>query len=251
MEQNVLQTYLSAQSELGGFEVVLSVALKTKNKTAQPVNKQIQQVRPIINKPVAPPKPLPNISEAELKAKQEEEAKNDLLWKNATDINNFYDALSKHSIYTKSMRSLSYYDFKDIKINTPLLLIFHSPKELTNNAKDILNRLFKKINIDLNTCAISFFFKCNETAMPRERIVLKDMLHKEISFLNPEKIVFFREAPRLEQEDLPKISAIPITFANKPAITLYSLLEMLPGKANVKEKMIEVLNICKNNLQDV
>jgi len=100
--------------------------------------------------------------------------------------------------------------------------------------------LFKRLGVDLNACAISFFFKCNETAMPREKPVLKDMLCKEIELLNPEKIIFFREANT-------KMDSTSTTFAGKPAITLYSLLEMLPSKPGYKEKMVETWNLLMSN----
>jgi hypothetical protein len=167
----------------------------------------------------------------------------DSLWKNATSIDDFYEALQKHSIYTKAMRSLSFLVPKEIKINAAYLILFHSPQELTAESKGILERLLKKLGIDLNLCAISFFFKCNETAMPREKPVLREMLCKEIELLNPEKIIFFREAPGPEKiEKTAKIDGTLTTFAGKPAITLYSLLEMLPSKPDYKEKMLETWN---------
>jgi hypothetical protein len=147
------------------------------------------------------------------------------------------------------MRALSFYVSKEIKINAPLLLLFHSPQELTAEARNLLERLFKKLGIDLAACAISFFFKCNETAYPREKQVLREMLGKEVELINPGKIVFFREEPRPEKTESPaKIRDKPALFAGKPLITLYSLLEMLSGKPDFKEKMNEVLKICQAEL---
>jgi hypothetical protein len=216
MNVDSIKTYLLAQSEMGGFELVLP-----------------QPVQPV----------LVIAEKADLKSILTQPATNDSLWKNVTSIYDFYEALQKHSIYTKSMRSLSFFVPKEVKINAAYLLLFHSPQELTTEPKDILERLFKKLNIDLNSCAMSFFFKCNETAMPREKPALKEMLYKEIQLLNPEKIIFFREAASLEKtEKTAKIDGAPITFADKPAITLYSLLEMLPSKLDYKEKMFETWN---------
>ncbi len=215
-----LQTYLLAQGELGGFDVVLSP------KDLQDFNPEPQI--PVSAKPVS---------------------QDDSLWKNAGSIDDFYKALQKHSVYTKSMRALSFYAPKKINMNAPLLLLFHSPMELTTEAKEILERLFKKLCINLDACTISFFFKCNETAYSREKPILREMLNKEIELLNPGKIIFFREAPRPEITESPaKISDKPILFAGKPLITLYSLLEMLSGKPGFKEKMTEVLSICQAQL---
>ena len=217
MSVHSLHTYLQVQGELGGFEVVLP-----KSKHHQPPVEQ-----PVIIKP----QPL------------------DHLWQKTTCLSDFYDALKKHSIYTKSMRSLSFCVPKKIKTNSPLLLLFHSPQELTEEAEEILGRLFKKLGMELNICAVSFFLKCNDAAMPREKNILKEMLCKEIELLNPEKIIFFREAPKPEKIEAPvPINGIPAMFAGKPAITLYSLLEILPGKPNLKEKMNEILSICQAQL---
>ena len=191
-------TYLQTQGELGGFEVVLP-----KLEVAH------TQTKPATIKP--------------------QKQNDDSLWENVANINDFYSALQQHSIYTKSMRSLSFYVPKEIKIKAPFFLIFHSPQELTEAAKNILNRLLKKLNIELSTCAISFFFKCNEVAMPREKPVLKEMLYKEVELINPEKIIFFKEA-----NSNVNIDGLPITFAGKPAITLYSLLEMLQSNDTIK-----------------
>jgi hypothetical protein len=162
------------------------------------------------------------------------------LWKNTDNINDFYEALQEHSIYAKSMRSFC---APEGKVNAAYLLLFHSPLELTAAAREILERLFKKLRVDLSSCAVSFFFKCNAMAMPREKAILREMLYREIELLNPERIIFFREAPRLEKTENPaKVDGVPIMLADKPAIILYSLLEMLPGAAGSKEKIIETWN---------
>jgi len=218
MNANPLHTYLMAQGELGCFEVVLPLSEPefTEFKNLQNIEKPVQ---------------------------------NNLLWKSAGCLGDFYEVLKGDSIYTKGMRSISFCIPK-IKTNVPYLLIFPSPLELTAEAKDILERLFKKLEIDFNKCGVSFFLKCDDTALPREKNILKEMLGKEIELANPEKIIFFREAPKPEKiETPPPISGNTITFAGKPAITLYSLLEILPGKPNVKEKMNEVLSISQAFIQ--
>jgi hypothetical protein len=225
MNTNSVKTYLLAQSEMGGGEILLSEPRFTGLKDLQDSQKPVADSPKLVvdlQKPVQ---------------------QDDSLWKNVTDLNDFYEALRKHSIYSKSMRSLSFLVPKEIKINAAYLLLFHSPQELTAESRGILERLFKKLGIDLKMCAISFFFKCDETAMPREKPVLKEMLFKEIELLNPQKIIFFREAPSSEKIEKPaKADGIPTTFASKPAITLYSLLEMLPSKPDYKEKMLEMWN---------
>jgi len=203
--------YLRAQGELGGFEIVLNEPIR---RTDSP-----KPIEPIITKPVIA-KPV---------VTKPQNQNNDSLWQNATDIKDFYSALQQHSIYTKSMRPLSFYVPKEINANAQFFLIFHSPQEITAAAKNVLDRLFNKLNIDLNACAISFFFKCNEAAMPREKPVLKDMLYKEIEFINPEKIIFFRET-----NSNINIDGSPITLSGKPAITLYSLLEMAGSNDKIK-----------------
>ena len=221
MSTDPIKTYLLAQSEMGGSEVVLQGQPRRAAHTTAPTQ-PAPTVAPVVATTVAP---------------------TDSLWKDAADINGFYEALRKHSIYSKSMRSLSFVVPKEIKTNATYLLLFHSPQELTAESRGILERLFKKLGIDLKTCAISFFFKCDETAMPREKTILKDMLFKEIELLNPQKIIFFREAPGSEKIEKPiKADGTPTTFAGKPAITLYSLLEMLPSKPDYKEKMLEMWN---------
>ncbi len=216
MNASPLHTYLLAQGELGGFEVVVPLS----EPLSEPGFTGLKDLQDS-------PKPV-------LEIKRNDD---DLLWKDAGGLGDFYEALKKHSIYTKVMRHSSFCTPK-IKTNVPFLLVFHSPLELTPEARDILERLFKKLEIDLNKCAVSFFLKCNDTALPREKNILKEMLCKEIEFVNPEKIIFFREAPKPEKiEAPPPVSENIVTFAGKPAITLYSLLEMLPDKPNVKEKM--------------
>jgi len=187
MSADPIKTYLLAQSEMGGSEVVLQGQPRRAAHTATPTQ-PAPTVAPVVTTTVAP---------------------NDSLWKNATDINDFYEALRKHSIYSKAMRSLSFLVPKEIKTNAAYLLLFHSPQELTAESRGILERLFKKLGVDLKTCAISFFFKCDETAMPREKPVLKEMLFKEIELLNPQKIIFFREAPGWKKlKNLPKQTAL-------------------------------------------
>jgi hypothetical protein len=220
---------LLAQGELGGFEIILPEK-PFEPPFEQPLEPALKpRLEPVLKPPLEPlPKPIL------------ETAQNDLLWKSANGLSDFYNALQKHSIYTKSIRSLSFCIPKEIKTNAPLLLLFHSPLELTAKARDVLARLFKKLGIDLNVCAISFFLKCNDAALPREKNILKEMMHKEIELLEPEKIIFFREAPKPEKIETPaKADGVPITFAGKPAITLYSLLEMLTDAAGSKEKIIE------------
>jgi len=209
-----VRTYLLAQAEMGGSEVVIPSLLLL--PLSEPLPKPVAE----LPKPVA------------LEVVQS----NDSLWQKTTNLNDFYGALKQHSIYTKSMRPLSFFVPKEIKVNAAFLLLFHSPQELTAESRGILERLFKRLGVDLNTCATSFFFKCNETAMPREKNVLKEMLCKEIELLNPEKIIFFREANTKAD------SSSPTTFAGKPAITLCSLLEMLPSKPGYKDKMVETWN---------
>ena len=221
MNTDFVKTYLLAQSEMGGSEVVLQGQPRRAALTAPPTQ-PAPTAAPVVTTTVAP---------------------TDSLWKNAANLNDFYEALRQHSIYSKSMRSLSFLVPKEIKMNAAYLLLFHSPQELTAESRGILERLFKKLGIDLKTCAISFFFKCDETAMPREKLVLKEMLFKEIELLNPQKIIFFREAPSSEKIEKPaKTDGTPTMFAGKPAITLYSLLEMLPSKPDYKEKMLETWN---------
>ncbi|MCL2283152.1 MAG: hypothetical protein FWC26_07530 [Fibromonadales bacterium] len=199
------EKYLRMQGELGGFEVVLN----------EPISRR-----------VAANKEQPRqVAKAIIKPQQNQS--NDSLWQNATNACDFYNALRQHSIYTK--RGLEFCAPKEAKINAPFFLIFHSPQELTTEAKSILDRLFKKLCVDLNACAVSFFFKCSGTALPRERPVLKEMLCKEVEFINPEKIIFFREA-----NSSAIIDGTPITFAGKQAITLYSLLEMLQSSEKIK-----------------
>jgi len=225
MSADPIKTYLLAQSEMGGAEILLS-----EPQLSEPMQEQPGQPR----RAALTAAPAQSASTV---------APTDSLWKNATSINDFYEALRKHSIYSKSMRSLSFVVPKEAKTNAAYLLLFHSPQELTAESKGILERLFKKLGIDLKTCAISFFFKCDETAMPREKPVLKEMLLKEVELLNPQKIIFFREAPSSEKIEKPaKADGTPTTFAGKPAITLYSLLEMLPNKPDYKEKMLEIWN---------
>ncbi|MDR2581260.1 MAG: hypothetical protein LBC85_09750 [Fibromonadaceae bacterium] len=222
-----IHSYLSAQRELGISELVLKeplVVARAKSPTqvlfTPPAKLAAQPPVQII----PPPKPA---------------NENDNLWQNATNLAGFYNALQKHSLYQKSMRSLSFTVPSDEKTNAPYLLVFHSPQELNAEAKSLLQRLFKRLNIDLNTCAKTFFIKSNSAVMPREKPVLSQMLQKEISMLNPGKIIFFRENPKPEQIENPaKINGKPIIFAEKQAITLYSLLEMLPSK----EKMLETWN---------
>jgi len=221
MNAHPLHTYLMAQGELGGFEVLLS---EPRFSGLKDLEKPTLEVKP---------KPVLEVAKKD----------DDSLWKNAGCLGDFYEALKGHSVYAKGMRLLSFCA-PEIKTDVPYFLVFPSPLELTAEAKDILGRLFKKLEIDLNKCGVSFFLKCNDAALPREKNVLKDMLCKEIELVNPEKIIFFREAPKPEKiETPPPISGNAITFAGKPAITLYSLLEILPGKPNVKEKMSEVLSI--------
>jgi len=228
MNAHPLHTYLMAQGELGGFEVVLPSPLSEPRFSDSPDSSDLP-------KPVLEVKPKPVLEVA----KQND----DSLWKDASSLKDFYEALKEHSIYTKGMRSISFC-VPEIKTDVPYFLVFPSPLELTAEARDILGRLFKKLEIDLNKCGISFFLKCDDTALPREKNILKEMLNKEIELVNPEKIILFREAPKPEKiETPPPISGNAITFAGKPAITLYSLLEILPGKPNVKEKMSEVLSI--------
>jgi len=223
MNEHPLHTYLKAQGELGGVEVVV------------PLSEPLSEPRFSGFKDSQEEMPAPKLS---LAASQD-----DSLWKNMSNLGDFYGALRKHSVYTKGMRGLSFWEPKEVKSNVDLLLLFNSPLELTVEARDILGRLFKKIGMDLNMCAISFFLKCNDAALPREKNVLKEMLFKEIELINPRKIIFFREAPKPEKIETPApVNGNVIAFAGKPAITLYSLLEMLPGKPDVKEKMSFSLN---------
>ena len=221
-----IHNYLSAQRELGISELVLKEPLVVVE--AKP---PIQAIQP--KQPAKPALALPVVPKLAITAE------NDNLWQNAANLADFYNALQKHSLYQKSTRNLSFTIPNNAKVNAPYLLIFHSPQELNAETKDLLQRLLKRLNIDLSNCAISFFIKSNSAVMPREKTVLSKMLQKEISMLNPEKIIFFRENPRPEQaENAVKIDGNPITFAGKQAITLYSLQEMLPSK----EKMLETWN---------
>jgi len=221
MNEHPLHTYLMAQGELGGFDVVVPF------NNLQDLPKLVLEVE-----------------------RQPVRRDDDLLWKSVSCLDDFYEALKKHSVYTKAMRSLSFCTPVKTKTNVPYFLIFHSPLELTVEARDILERLLKKLEIDLNICGVSFFLKCKDTALPREKNILKEMLCKEIELVNPEKIIFFRETPKPEKiEPPPPINGNAIAFASKPAITLYSLLEILPGQPNVKEKMSEVLSICQAYLK--
>jgi len=229
-----LRTYLLAQGELGGFDVLVDGLVLD-----EPVlNADKGQPRGVAPTAAAnlPPPPTPQPKPVAV-------PQYDSLWKNAGNPDDFYSALQKHSIYTKSMRSLSFSAPKGIKINAAYLLLFYSPQELTADSRNVLERLFKKLGVDLGACAISFFFKCNAAVMPREKTVLKEMLCKEVELINPEKIIFFRETPGPEKTEAPvKIDGTPVTFAGKPAITLYSLLEMLPSAAGSKDKIIETWN---------
>jgi len=194
-----------------------------------PVRTPVVQAQ-VLPAPVVIPK-LPIIPQAQ------NSPENDTLWQKASSITDFYNALQNHSIYQKPTRTLSFTTPKNTNPNAPYLLIFHSPQELASEATSLLQRLFKKLEIDLSTCSMSFFIKCNSNAMPREKKVLKEMLQKEVALLNPKKIIFFRETPKTESEDT-KIDSAPITFAGKEALILYSLTEMHPSK----EKMIETFS---------
>jgi len=223
MNEHPLCTYLRAQGELGGSEVIVPFSEPLSEPRFSGF-KDLQEEKPIKISPVT-------ISQDES------------LWKSVSDLNSFYEALKKHPVYSKGMRGLSFWEYKEVKKDVDLLLLFHSPLELTIEARGILERLFKKVGVDLNLCAISFFLKCNDTALPREKNVLKEMLCKEVELMNPGKIIFFREAPKPEKIETPApVSENITTFAGKPAITLYSLLEMLAGRPDFKEKMNFSLN---------
>ena len=224
---NAALTYLLAQGELGRFDVLLP-SLPSLPSSLSPSLPLSEPQKPE-SKPVSVPvKPV---------------LQDDSSWKNAGNLDDFYGALQKHPVYSKSMRSLSFSAPKEIKVNAAYLLLFYSPQELTADSRNVLERLFKKLGVNLGACAISFFFKCNAAVMPREKAVLKEMLCKEIELINPEKIIFFRETPAPEKTEMPvKIDGTPVTFAGKPAITLYSLLEMLPSVAGSKDKIMETWN---------
>jgi len=218
MNEHPLCTYLRAQGELGGVEVVVPLS----EPLSEPGFSGFKDLQ----------------EEVQIKISPVSTGQDEALWKSASDLRSFYEALKKHSVYSKGMRGLSFWEYKEVKKDVDLLLLFHSPLELTPEARDILGRLFKKVGVDLNLCAISFFLKCNDAALPREKNVLKEMLFKEIELMNPKKIIFFREALKPEKIEAPApVSENVTTFAGKPAITLYSLLEMLPGKPDIKEKM--------------
>jgi len=174
MNADFVKTYLLAQSEMGGSEVVLQGQPRRAALATTPTQPAPTAV-PVVTTTVAP---------------------TDSLWKNAANINDFYEALRQHSIYSKSMRSLSFLVPNEIKMNAAYLLLFHSPQELTVESRGILERLFKKLGVDLKTCAISFFFKCDETAMPREKLVLKEMLFKDRA-IKPAKNNFLQRSSKL------------------------------------------------------
>jgi len=219
-----VKTYLLAQSEMGGDEVVMpALPMLHLSEPGFSGFKDSQDL----------PKPVVDLPKPVILS-------DDSLWQKTVGLDDFYGALKQHSIYTKSMRPLSFFVPKEVKIKAAFLLIFHSPQELTADARGILERLFKKLGVDLSSCAISFFFKCNETAMPREKTVLKEMLCKEIELLNPGKIIFFKEANA-------KADGAATAFAGKPAITLCSLLEMLSSKPGYKEKMVETWDSLSNS----
>jgi len=130
MNEHPLYTYLMAQGELGGVEVVV---------------------------PFCEPLSEPEFTEFKNLQNERPTSQDDSLWKDARNLGDFYGALKKHSIYTKGMRGLSFWEPKGIKRDVPLLLLFHSPLELTPEARGILERLFKKLEIDLNGCAFLSF----------------------------------------------------------------------------------------------
>jgi len=219
------RNYLLAQAELGTFELVLKEPFIPILKTATVI-----PAIPVAASPTATSTPKVFVPQPIAPAP----AKNDNLWANAQNANEFYEALQQHSLYKKSNRQLNFETPKEKK-NAPYLLVFHSPKELSEEAKDMLKRLFEKLGVEFEACAVSFFMKSNSTVMPREKATLADMLKKEIELLNPERIIFFRENPGAVSEKSVKIDGSPTVFAGKAAITLYSPLEMLPSK----EKKLE------------
>ena len=225
------RNYLLAQAELGTFELVLKepVILMPRVAAAVPAIPAVATVPIAPASPAAVPMPQP------LAPIAPPSTENDNLWTSAQNANEFYEALKQHSLYKKSTR-LSSFETPKEKKNAPYILIFHSPKELSAEAKEMLKRLFEKLGIEFEACAISFFIKSNWAVMPREKTALAEMLKKEIALLNPEKIIFFRENPSSEKGV--KIDGNPIVFAGKAAITLYSPLEMLPSR----EKRLETWN---------
>jgi hypothetical protein len=225
------------QAELGGWEVVLSSCL-------EPRFPGLAAKTQISNRPVATlgvkdsqdKKSSPLLEGWQPKSDGvylEKGKKSEPNWQSVSSISDFYNSIKTHSVYTK--RDLEFFT-PVAKINSPYILIFDSPTELTDETKNILKRLFKKLGKEIEECSITYFFKCSAKAMPREKALLAEMLKKEIELINPGKIIFFNIENKLK------------TFAGKPAITLYSPLELLSDKPNFKEKMIEVLNICKEEL---
>jgi hypothetical protein len=206
-------SYLMAQSELGGSMLVTEAL----------------PVAPEAHEPMPAPMPVPMPAMPPPKAAAETEDQ----WQKASNLNDFYAALRISSLYKKDNRQASFFVPKDAKTNAPYLLVFHSPQEFSQEARELLERLLTKLNIALQSCSVSFFIKSNSTVMPREKKVLTEMLHKEVEMLAPERIIFFRENPKTEQSAKP--DGKPITFAGKQAITLYSLLEMLPSKDKMRD----------------
>jgi hypothetical protein len=196
-----IYSYLQAQSELGG-SMLVTEALAVAHEP----------------EPARIPTPVPVYAAPPPKAATED------LWQKSSNLNDFYSALQSSSLYQKNNRQLSFSKPENAKANAPYLLVFHSPQEFSQEARELLERLLTKLNISLQNCSVSFFIKSNSTVMPREKKVLTEMLHKEIEMLNPERIIFFRENPKTEQGA--KLDGKPITFASKQAITLYSLIEM-------------------------
>jgi hypothetical protein len=215
------RNYLLAQAELGVFELALKEPLK-------PL-KQVAEARRALPSKTAPAETAP------FKTLPTKES--DSLWQTASNLNEFYASLQQHSLYQKRNADIAGMKLIAPRQNAPFLLIFHSPKELSAEASEMLKNLFKKLGADLGICAISFFMKCNSAAMPREKAILTEMLKKEIALLNPEKIILFRENGA--SENSAKIDGSPIILAEKPAIRLYSPLEMLPSK----EKRLETWNL--------
>ncbi|GHV16842.1 hypothetical protein AGMMS49938_17210 [Fibrobacterales bacterium] len=210
---SLLENAILAQGELGGFEVILDKPLDlspqaTARATTQAIAQTaIRQVMPPNQKQTVPlPKPQSPPQKVVLPATPK------VIPKNLT--------------------------LSPIK-NASYLLILRSPSELSSEAKTLLTNFFANIaKVNLNDCAIVFFTENDKKVMPREQISLKNSLSEEVKNLNPERIIFFGSKflfPIWERNDFAESAGALNKFAEKPAIILYSPLEMLTDETLKKE----------------
>ncbi|MCK9181483.1 MAG: hypothetical protein M0P13_01200 [Fibrobacteraceae bacterium] len=242
-----LAAYLEGQADLGTDKVFFDEpwSLVRKLSFASSSEQKVAPAVPFSSRPVAaavsvPSTPQPSRTFVETATRivipKSAAAAIPSAYESAENLESFYSLVAKEKIYAKA----AFAKGEGKEYSPKLMLVFYAPEEnvagkpyFNTEEGAMIERLFASLKIEAPEIFVTYFSKkpVSRAVAPLVATVLKKMLEKEVSLVNPGSLIFFGEKllkQALSQNaNLNEFGGTPLDFGGVRATALIEPKEML------------------------